>query len=128
MNFEFVNASNGDDWDILWSFDYPWREKFVNNSLFAPFVKNPLKPHQKMNHFPGIFAITSKNYMSYLNTDENFILPTFIMPKNEEKLKIKKIFLYKISMHQHTISCKKNYNFKKNMLSVFFCTHICKFF
>ena len=45
-------AEDREDWDVLWSHNYPFRE------LKQTMVK--LKPHQKVNHFPGSGFITNK--------------------------------------------------------------------
>lgn len=45
-------AEDGESWDVLWSHNYPFRE------LKQTLVK--LKPHQRVNHFPGSGYITNK--------------------------------------------------------------------
>lgn len=45
-------AEDREDWDFLWSHNYPFRE------LKQTMMK--LKPHQRVNHFPGSGFITNK--------------------------------------------------------------------
>ena len=74
LGFEFVNASNGDDWDVLWGFEYPFdNESAMYDSLFD----KPLLQHQRVNHIPGIFCLTNKMVLTTDNYDLDFILPTF---------------------------------------------------
>lgn len=46
-----VNGSN-EGWDVMWSVDFPF-EKF-------PAELDTLKPHQLINHFPGMTFLTNK--------------------------------------------------------------------
>lgn len=63
------------DWDLLWSHEYP----FVKlSNIFAN-----LKPHQKINHWPGNVALASKLELSTSN-DFPFIPKSFKVPKNLE--------------------------------------------
>ncbi|XP_041352291.1 probable tubulin polyglutamylase ttll-15 [Gigantopelta aegis] len=76
--FERLNYAFGDqesDWDILWSHDYP----FVTLSKQLTI----LKPHQRVNHFPGSGYITNK--ASLATTKMKFIPKAFQIPmhKNE---------------------------------------------
>lgn len=48
----FKRGSNESDWDLLWAHDYPYRA--LQSSL------RNLKPHQRVNHFPGCGYITNK--------------------------------------------------------------------
>lgn len=50
LGYDF--AEGGEDWDVLWSHNYPFRE------LKQPMLQ--LKPHQRVNHFPGSGFITNK--------------------------------------------------------------------
>jgi hypothetical protein len=50
LGYEFVNASKSDDWDVMWSFEYPYDGE---TELFEPIFEKPLKKHQRLNHIPG---------------------------------------------------------------------------
>jgi hypothetical protein len=50
LGYEFVNASKNDDWDVMWSFEYPYNGE---TKLFKTIVEKPLKHHQRLNHIPG---------------------------------------------------------------------------
>ncbi|KAJ8924058.1 hypothetical protein NQ315_006835 [Exocentrus adspersus] len=50
--FGYENDPNATDWDLLWAHDYPFRKLYTQ--------LNNLKPHQKVNHFPGCGYITNK--------------------------------------------------------------------
>lgn len=58
------------DWVIAWFHDYP----FITYSE----VMNHLKPHQKVNHFPGSGYLTNK--VSLAQTNLNFIPKAFEIP------------------------------------------------
>jgi tubulin monoglycylase TTLL15 len=83
LSFEFVNASNGDEWDILWGLEYPFDP--ARSSLYDPLFEKPLKPHQRVNHFLGLRGVTCKDYLNILNSDLPFILPTFRFPKKKKQ-------------------------------------------
>jgi tubulin monoglycylase TTLL15 len=74
IGYEKANASEGDDWDVLWGFEYPHNNDL---ELFDPLFNNPLKHHQRVNHIPGIFALTNKLVLTTDNQDFDFILATF---------------------------------------------------
>lgn len=80
--------ANGDDWDVLWSIEFP----FLNTSrAFDPVLKQ-LKQYQRINHFPGSNYITAKSFMTTRNRDIKHILPGFIFPEmiNEFKAYVEK--------------------------------------
>lgn len=82
LGYENVDASV-DDWDVLWSFEYPF--DYVGRSkLFDPIFKKPLLPHQKINHFVGIGGVSNKSFMTTVNRDLPFILPSFHRQTQEE--------------------------------------------
>lgn len=101
LGYEHVNASHGDDWDVLWTFEYPYDHE-GRSILFEPLYKKPLKPHQKINHVPGISIVTNKSYMNTFNRGLDFLMPTFnadlknefkqYIEKNPEKKFIEKAF------------------------------------
>lgn len=59
LGHERVNGSESDDWDVFWSIEYPFY-------MFAEQMKS-LKPHQRVNHFPGINYLTHKAFMATNN-------------------------------------------------------------
>lgn len=70
-----VNGSIDEDWDVMWSIEYPF-------ALFSKEMKN-LKPRQKVNHIPGINYITLKSFMTTHNRLD-FIPPAFEFPHMAE--------------------------------------------
>lgn len=50
LGYQRVNGSH-EDWDILWSHNYPFTESIITRDLL---------PHQRVNHFPGSGYITNK--------------------------------------------------------------------
>lgn len=62
------------DWDLLWTYDY-------HNEIPIDF-KN-VKYHQRINHIPGNYVLTMKDYMA-VNTDSKYIPKAF---NDTEKLK-----------------------------------------
>lgn len=67
---------NTSDWDLLWAHAYPFRTLYQQ-------LKN-LKPHQRVNHFPGSGYITTK--VDLATTDSKYIPPAFKLPGDKEKL------------------------------------------
>jgi tubulin monoglycylase TTLL15 len=78
LGYELVNASNDDDWDVLWTVEYPYDRE--DSKLYASLFKNPLKAHQRVNHFVGIGYIAEKSFLTTTNQDLEFILPSFQLP------------------------------------------------
>lgn len=76
LGFRAVNGSGDDNWDLLWSIEYPFYE-------FPDKMKN-LKPHQRVNHFPGINYITNKALMSTTNRFP-FVPASFRFPKMRDE-------------------------------------------
>lgn len=83
LGYEYVNASHGYEWDVLWSFEYPFDYE-GRSELYDPIFNKPLKPHQRINHIPGISVITNKSYMTTQNRDLHFIMPTYHFELKEE--------------------------------------------
>ncbi|XP_014249476.1 tubulin polyglutamylase TTLL6 [Cimex lectularius] len=67
---------NASKWDVMWAHDYPFQKLYSS-------VKN-LKPHQKINHFPGSGFITNK--MDLATTGLTFIPKAFKIPQQKEQL------------------------------------------
>lgn len=72
LGFQRVNGSEGDDWDVLWSHDYP----------FGTVLKHQLFPNQRVNHFPGSGFITNK--VSLATTDLKHVPKAFHLPKDKD--------------------------------------------
>ncbi|KAL5009069.1 hypothetical protein ScPMuIL_014650 [Solemya velum] len=70
----YVFGEADSDWDVMWSHDYP----FVK---LAAYVSN-LKPHQKVNHFPGSGYITSK--VSLATSPFSFMPLAFKLPSDKD--------------------------------------------
>jgi tubulin monoglycylase TTLL15 len=87
LQYKFVNASYGDDWDILWSLNSPfYLPGEQSHPLYCDVDRGPLRLEQKVNHFPGMEILCGKSYMSRNNAHLPYILPSFILPKDKKKL------------------------------------------
>lgn len=86
LQYKFVNASLGEDWDILWAIENPFYvPEFKNDPLFMDIGQKPLRKEQKVNHFPGIGVLVGKSHMNALNADLKYILPSFVLPYDQAK-------------------------------------------
>ena len=65
-------------WDVLWSHQYPF-------TALAPETWRSLKPHHKINHFPGTGCFTSKPKLATL--PYSFIPKAFQLPGQAEEFK-----------------------------------------
>lgn len=74
LGYSRTTAINSSEWNLLWAHDYPFRT--------MPELRN-LKPHQKVNHFPGSGYITNKVDLSTSNL--SYIPAAFRLPKDKEK-------------------------------------------
>lgn len=99
------------DWDLLWAHDYPFRAMY-------PRMRS-LKPHQRVNHFPGCGFITNK--VDLATTDLEFIPKAFRLPEDRDKFKEyaeenpEKMFVQKHNQHRHIhIKPVKEINFNDN--------------
>ena len=78
LGFQFTNGFKDEDWDVLWSVQLPFdSDRFPG--LDDKVVKT-LKPHQKINHIPGINYITNKKWMTCHNYNIKAVLPGFEFP------------------------------------------------
>lgn len=66
-------STNETDWNLLWSHDYPFRVLYPN--------LHRLKPHQRVNHFPGTGFLTNK--VDLATSDSKYIPRAFKLPKNK---------------------------------------------
>lgn len=88
LQYEFVNGTHNDNWDILWSLEYPFSSSVEKaNIVYARVDEGHLRQEQKVNHFPGIGLLISKSEMNEINSHLKYILPSFVMPFDEEKLR-----------------------------------------
>ncbi|KAK4885271.1 hypothetical protein RN001_001542 [Aquatica leii] len=71
----FKNDSGNDDWDLLWAHNYPFFELYSKLSN--------LKPHQRINKFPGSGFITNK--VDLATSGLKYIPPAFRLPKDKDK-------------------------------------------
>ncbi|XP_023717946.1 probable tubulin polyglutamylase ttll-15 isoform X2 [Cryptotermes secundus] len=106
LGFERRNDS---DWDVLWAHMYPFRVLYSS-------LKN-LKPHQKVNHFPGSGYITQK--VDLATSGIPYIPVAFRIPADLEKLfeyakvKPEALFVQKSNDHRGvTITKVKDLNLK----------------
>ena len=90
LGYKRVNGSEGEDWDVLWSHEYP----------FATVIKHQLLPHQRVNHFPGSGFITNK--VSLATTDLKDVPKAFHLPKDKDK------FLEHVKSHPDKLWVKKS--------------------
>ncbi|XP_071530280.1 probable tubulin polyglutamylase ttll-15 [Panulirus ornatus] len=67
---------DGDDWDVLWSHNYPFRE--------LKKMMMQLKSHQRVNHFPGSGFITNKVNLAVSGLP--YIPKAFRMPAEKSEL------------------------------------------
>ncbi|XP_026816866.1 tubulin polyglutamylase TTLL6 [Rhopalosiphum maidis] len=65
------------DWDVIWAHEYPFKT-YADQIMFSD-----LKPHQKVNHFPGVGFITNK--IDLATSDIKYVPPAFHMPQEKSK-------------------------------------------
>lgn len=84
LGFVFVDpvADDNDDWDVLWSLEYPFHKEY---EMYQKITY--LKPHQKINHIHGSNPLVSKSYMSTYNRHLENVLPGFRFPEHIELFK-----------------------------------------
>lgn len=79
LNFTVLKESDENGtWDVLWSHEYIF-DRFPNAIRFMK-----LKPHQLVNHFPGLTFLTNKLHLS-VSTTKTYVPSSFNFPtlKNE---------------------------------------------
>lgn len=72
----YKHEADTTDWDLLWAHDYPFRK--LQSKL------KYLKPHQKVNHFPGCGYVTNK--VDLATSELRYIPPAFKLPNDKQKL------------------------------------------
>ncbi|XP_066283017.1 probable tubulin polyglutamylase ttll-15 [Branchiostoma lanceolatum] len=66
------------DWDVIWSHEYPFMDPKLISHL------GTMKPHQKINHWPGGGFVTNK--MSLATSEIHFVPQAFRLPNEREDL------------------------------------------
>lgn len=91
LGHQMVNGSE-ESWDVLWSLEFPYDN-------FPEKLKD-LKPHQRINHIPGMTFLTNKKFMA-VSTQSKYVPVSFEFPrlKNEflyyQKMDLSKQFVVK---------------------------------
>lgn len=94
----YVQGGQQDSWDVLWAHQYPYRT--LPNSFWAG-----LKPHQRVNHFPGSGCFTYKPQLATMEFD--FIPKAFQLPKQVDK------FIAEVEAHPELMWVKKDNNHRR---------------
>lgn len=76
LGYTYVTGDDQAMWDVLWAHDYPF------TTLKPHLIK--LKPHQKVNHFPGSGFLTNKLNLVSTASQLDFIPRAFQIPKDKE--------------------------------------------
>lgn len=77
LSFKVIRDSNNEDWDLYWT----------DNNVTSEQV-GKMKPYQKINHFPGMYTLSRKNYLARnlikmekkFPHDYNFFPKTWVLP------------------------------------------------
>lgn len=73
-----LGGGPGDDWDVLWSHKYPFK-------TLPPSLGADLRPHQRINHFPGTGCFVSKPSLASLPFP--YIPQAFRLPQQAQQLR-----------------------------------------
>ncbi|XP_054169103.1 probable tubulin polyglutamylase ttll-15 [Oppia nitens] len=87
-----ITYNGSDEWDVLWSHDYPFMRNFLPT----------LKSHQRVNHFPGSGFITNK--VNLATSRLKHIPLAFNLPNDKDK------FVEHSKMHPNKLWVKKDSN------------------
>lgn len=116
LGFERVSQEKSATADLLWAHDYPFTK------LRAKILD--MKPHQKINHFPGCGFLTNKVDLC-TTTKYDFIPKAFKLPTDQEAFKKyaeknpKALFVVKHHQHRHIkIKNVQDINLKDNLTFV----------
>ncbi|KAI8514932.1 Tubulin-tyrosine ligase [Branchiostoma belcheri] len=74
----YKRGGSESDWDVIWSHEYPFTDPVLIPHLRA------MKPHQKINHWPGGGYVTNK--MSLATSDIHFVPQAFRLPDEKDEL------------------------------------------
>jgi tubulin polyglutamylase TTLL6/13 len=53
LGFKVIREATSEDWDLYWT------DNAVSSEQLAK-----MKAHQKINHFPGMYTLSRKNYLA----------------------------------------------------------------
>lgn len=76
LGFDSVDGNSS--WDLLWCHPYP----FV---IHSDIMEN-LKPHQRVNHFPGTYNLTNK--VDLCASEHKYVAKSFRIPQDKDKFEI----------------------------------------
>jgi len=85
FNWKLSHKSEDMDWDVMWSDNAVEPEKLAK-----------MKPYQKINHFPGMYALARKNHLArnlgkmqrVHPEDYSFFPRTWLMPAEQAELRL----------------------------------------
>ena len=60
------------DWDILWSYEYPWNEPKLEKAI------KTLKPHQRVRHHIIFILLINDLYFSKIRNNSTYSLPVAV--------------------------------------------------
>jgi hypothetical protein len=73
-----LDGGPGGDWHVLWSHKYPFK-------TLSPSLGASLKPHQRINHYPGTGCFVSKPSLASLPF--SYIPKAFRLPQQAQQLR-----------------------------------------
>ena len=73
-----LDGGPGGDWRILWSHKYPFK-------TLSPSLGASLRPHQRINHYPGTGCFVSKPSLASLPF--SYIPKAFRLPQQAQQLR-----------------------------------------
>lgn len=84
LGIKVVREAGSDDWDLYWT----------DNAVTAEQL-GKMKPFQKINHFPGMYTLSRKNYLARnlikmekkFPNDYNFFPKTWVLPSELNDLR-----------------------------------------
>ncbi|KAL4715788.1 hypothetical protein ACJJTC_006367 [Scirpophaga incertulas] len=90
--YGYEKSGNTSQWTLLWSHDYPFRALFPN--------LHKLRPHQRVNHFPGTGFITNK--VDLATSQSKYIPKAFKLPQSKAD------FLDYAAKNKHAVFLEKH--------------------
>ena len=77
LGMKIIRDASSQEWDLYWT-----------DNAVTPEQLGKLKPHQKINHFPGMFTLSRKNYLARnlikmekkFPAEYNFFPKTWVLP------------------------------------------------
>lgn len=86
----FKKAKTESDWDVTWSFENPFN---ATGSIIHERVTKALKPHQRVNHFPGSDVLTDKTRLTTRNREMEELMQGFDFSQGEKQIREFKDFV-----------------------------------